>query len=135
MKNTRLSTPAGKIRAAVVDGMLWLSIKDIYNGFGYESHTGWSWHYTKGDHAEKYYRRYVLATGKLSENPNQRGVITVINLDGMRSILALKRIRENPVARAFHAWLERTYPVGATIAENENDDQINMFESNGEGLV
>ena len=119
MLNYRLSTPAGKIRAAVVDGETWLAIKDVYTGFGYESHTGWSWHYTKGDNAEKYYRRYSLATGKFVTNPNQRGAITMINIEGMRSILSLKRIRENPTAKAFHAWLDRRFP------ENGND-QIRM---------
>lgn len=112
MLNNRISTPAGKIRAAIVDGETWLSIKDIYDGFGYDSHTGWSWHYTKGDHAQRYYRRYNLATGRFVDNPKQRGAITVINIPGVYSILQLKHIRENPIARQFHGWLAHTYPNG-----------------------
>lgn len=130
MLNYRISTPAGKIRAAIVDGATWLCIKDIYAGLGYESHTGWSWHYTKGDHAERYYRRYSLATGKFCDNPKQRGAITMISIEGMYSILELKAMRENPIARAFHAWLMREYPQGsqpAILKRAPLECQVSMF--------
>lgn len=130
MLNNRISTPAGKIRMAVVDGITWLSIKDIYDGFGYESHTGWSWHYNKDDHALRYYRRYSLATGRFVDNPRQRGAITMISIDGLYSVLKLKRIRENPVARAFHAWLMREFPEDGCPAaplRNPPEGQIGMF--------
>lgn len=134
MLNNRISTPAGKIQYAMIDGMMWFCIADIYQGFGYASHTPWSWHQLKDDHAQRFYRRYSPATNRLVDHPRQRGAITVINVAGLYSTLRLKAMRENPTARAFHGWLCREFPEdGAKPAPPGKpiNGQIDMF---GEGV-